>query len=233
MMLSKGERNKIYQPITGSGYAPTEFHLEDYGNKVTIAHASGARFEFSLVDKSPGPFNFTPINPRDEYDVEFSVPDGVHKVIKSYDIDTIATAYLRQWLEEIRLTVDQPDYWAEIGDRGQLLSGIQQEPANTPFTQDEQRQIRELLGKIQTELVEQSQLTHEQIAEVSERLKETAEASERMGRKDWLIYLLGTITALIITATVTAGIGENIFTIVITALAHLFTGGTEPPRLMS
>ena len=75
--------------------------------------------------------------------------------------------------------------------------------------------------KIQTELVEQSQLTHEQIAEVSERLKETAEASERMGRKDWLIYLLGTITALIITATVTAGIGENIFTIVITALANL------------
>ena len=47
--------------------------------------------------------------------------------------------------------------------------------------------------------------------QVEEKLDEAAEASSRMGRKDWFIYFLGTVTALIITSTVAAGVGEHIF----------------------
>jgi hypothetical protein len=69
------------------------------------------------------------------------------------------------------------------------------------------------------------------MAQAEERLDEAAEASKRMGRKDWLIYLLGTITGIVITATVPSGLGEHIFTMVIQGIAHLFTGGSEPPQI--
>lgn len=85
------------------------------------------------------------------------------------------------------------------------------------------------MQEIKNQVREQFALSSEQMERIEERLDEVAEASKRMGRKDWLIYLMGTITALVITATVTGGVGEHILTMVIHALGHLFTGGSEPP----
>lgn len=112
------------------------------------------------------------------------------------------------------------------------MTSIQhQEKANTPFTRDEQGQIAAQVLAIKRQLAEQFELSSEQIAQVDEKLDEVAEAGTRMARKDWLVYFLGTVTALIITATVTAGVGEHIFTMVIHALGHLFTGGSAPPQI--
>jgi hypothetical protein len=102
---------------------------------------------------------------------------------------------------------------------------------NTPFTEDEQRQIAAQLQKVRKQIGEQFELTGEQLEQINEKLDEATEASTRMGRKDWLIYTLGTITALIITATVAAPVGEHIFNLIIHALGHLFTGGREPPQI--
>jgi hypothetical protein len=102
---------------------------------------------------------------------------------------------------------------------------------NTPFTQVEQRQIAAQLRAIKEQVKKQFELTSEQMERIEESLDEAAEASKRMGRKDWLIYFMGTISALIITATVTGGVGQHIFAMVIEGLVQLFTGGSEPPRI--
>jgi hypothetical protein len=104
---------------------------------------------------------------------------------------------------------------------------------NTPFTQAEQEQIAAQLREIKKQVKEQFALSHEQVERLDEELDEVAEASKRMGRKDWIIYFLGTIIALIITATVTAGVGEQISVMVIHGLIHLFTGGSGPPRILT
>ena len=89
------------------------------------------------------------------------------------------------------------------------------------------------MQEIKKQVKEQFTLSNEQIERVEESLDELVEAGKRMGRKDWLIYFLGTITALIIAATVTAGVGEQISAMVIHGLIHLFTGGSEPPRILT
>jgi hypothetical protein len=116
----------------------------------------------------------------------------------------------------------------------ELIAGIQRtDSGNTRFTQDERSRIEAQLQGIAKQLKAQFVLTNEQADRIDEWRDEVVEASERMGRKDWLIYLLGTITALTIAATVPAGVGEHIFTMVIHALGHLFTGGSEPPQVPS
>jgi hypothetical protein len=114
-----------------------------------------------------------------------------------------------------------------------LAEPLSGESSNTPFTLDEQRQIAAQLKAIKEQLRDRFELTDEQITRIDEKLDEVVEASKRMGRKDWLVYFMGSITALIITATVTGGIGEHVITMFVTALGHLFTGGSGPPQILA
>jgi len=137
-----------------------------------------------------------------------------------------------EWANEVKEITDAPDLWAELQRSRELIANIQQaDSSNTPFTQSEQQQIAAQLQAIKDQLTEHFELTSERLERVEETLDEVVEASKRMGRKDWLIYFLGSITSLIITATVVAGVGEHILTMVIHGIAHLFTGGSEPPQI--
>ena len=234
MLLNKRDRNRIYQTIKDKEFEPAEFELEDTGESVTITHNSGSTFEIypevqlyrAAAANEPGVKRAT-----GRYEYKYNVVEGEHATGTTHYIYTIRDLYITEWLDEIRETVGVPDFWDELKRGRQLVAEIQQESGNSPFTDYERRQIVAQLQAIKAQVGEQFELTSEQIAQVNERLDEVAEASERMGRKDWLIYFLGTITALIIAATITSGMGDHIFTTVIQGIAHMFIGGTEPPPL--
>jgi hypothetical protein len=223
MILTKRDRNQIYETIVTLKLDPAEFDLEDNGKKVVITHNSGSTFKFDAP---------TDLITGGTYFFRAMVPNVVDKQAAARGINNLLAGEIYRWLDTIRLTVGTPDYWEEMRSRRELIANIEQaDTDNTPFTENEQRQIVTRLQEIKNQVREQFELTGEQMEHIEEQLDEAAEASKRMGRKDWLIYLLGTVTALIITATVTAGVGEHIFSMVIHALGHLFTGGNEPPQI--
>lgn len=201
---------------------PAECSLERGDELSVIRHSSGSWFSIShkgkdfsgravVVDNGKVFFEFT-----QSYEHEF-------RNVKWH---------LTTWAQEIKKVTDMSDLWAEMRRSRELISEIQRaDSGNTPFTEDEQRQISAQLQAIKDQLTEHSELTSERLERVEETLDEVVEASKRMGRKDWLIYFLGSITSLIITATVVAGVGEHILTMVIHGIAHLFTGGIEPPQI--
>jgi predicted translin family RNA/ssDNA-binding protein len=97
-------------------------------------------------------------------------------------------------LEEIRLTVGVPDYWEELKRSQESIAVIRREDfENTPFTEDEQRQISAQLREIKNQL-NQFALSSEQASRVAERLDDLVEASHHLGRKDWLIIVITTIS---------------------------------------
>jgi hypothetical protein len=242
MMLSRRQRNQVYETIVKSELDPAEFDLEDTGAEVVITHNSGSSFKFSRTEEPSwevpllGEKKYSPIEIRTKVRYKFTarVSEGIDQVGIQTGILLLIAGNIQHWLDEIRLTVGVPDHWAEMQRNRKLIARIERtESANTPFTKDEKRQIAARLQEIKKQVREQFELTNEQMGQIEETLDEVVEANTRMGRKDWLIYFLGTITALIITATVTAGVGEHIFAMFIHALGHLFTGGNEPPHLLS
>jgi hypothetical protein len=240
MRLTRLQRNKIYNAIAAGGLDPAECDLRQDRwrrsgkdnierwrrlgeDEAVVSHRkSGSMFTLGILRTWAG----------DVYVGEHHVVDGNDYNLNAEEsIDNLIPG-ITEWAKEVRLTVDAPDLWAELQRSRKLVAEVQREDvANTPFTEDEQRQIVAQLQEIKKQVREQFDLTNAQIAHVDEKLDEAADASKRMGRKDWLIYFLGTITALIITATVTAGVGEHIFTMFMHALGHLFTGGSEPPQI--
>lgn len=192
---------------------------------VLITHTnSGSTFKFTFVGTGH----------VDIYAVQSDIVDGHHlRFQTAYEIDSV-TPFITEWAEEARVTFDTPDLWVQMRRSRELIVAVQRADfSNAPFTEDEQRQIAVQLRAARNDIAEKFKLTGEQIERLEERFNEAEEASKHMGRKDWLIYFLGTITALIITATVAAGVGEQIFFMVIHGLTHLFTGGSEPPRILT
>jgi hypothetical protein len=190
---------------------------------VVIRHSSGSTFEY-----------YYSVNGNPMYKALSDVVEGTEReyVIERDTIELSPLIY--DWANEIQWVAETPDLWAEMESSQEFIAEIDSDDSgNMSFTQDEQKQIAAQLQEITKQLKGQFELTGEQVKRIDEWRDEAVEATTCLGRKDWIMYLLGTITALTIAATVPAGIGEHLFAMVIHALGYLFTGGSEPPQILA
>jgi hypothetical protein len=225
MVLTRFERNQVYEIIAQSDINVADCGTYASADSTYFAHKSGSEFVFQLTGVSS---NNVPL-----FAIGAQVFDGDTPRMPQVPIPiNLAAPYIDAWAAEIKRVSETPDYWAEMQPSRELIENIQHTgTGNTPFTQDEQRQIAAQLQEITKQLKEQFELTKEQIERIEVWRDESTEAGKRMGRKDWRIYFLGTITELIITATLPSGVGEHIFTMVVHGLIHLFTGA--PPQVIT
>ncbi|MEE1925312.1 hypothetical protein V0R50_26385 [Pseudomonas sp. 148P] len=91
--------------------------------------------------------------------------------------------------------------FSSIPEQARLFGAFESMADQTPFTPKEQADIRSALAQVINEVRNSRLATAEQIAALKEQLDEAAEASQRLGRKDWLNCLLG----LLVSVTVSAG----------------------------
>jgi hypothetical protein len=221
-LFTKPERNEIYDAIARSDLDPVECNLEVSQTIAVLTHNSGSRLEFRVNTNGT------------KFRVHSVIPDVSDKRDEIGLGITWVAPYVTDWANSVKEGVELIDLWADMRRGQEILSDMQSvDSGNTSFTQDEQRQISAQLREIKEQLKERFELTGEQLEKINERLDEAEEASKRMGRKDWFIYFLGTISALTIATTVVPGVGEHIFTMFIHALGHLFTDGSEPPQILT
>jgi hypothetical protein len=221
--MTKVQRNDIFRAVEAGGLDPSECEFGYQGNNAYLQHNIS---NSSLSIGGDG---------QDRYMCYVQVGDNKQTSFGAGDWGGVPPG-IGQWASDVKryveIDAEIPYLWEELGRGKEFLADVQHnDTRNTPFTQAEQEQIVAQLQEIKKQVKEQFALSSEQMEQIEERLDEAAEAATHMGRKDWLIYVLGTITALIITATVEPGVGEHIFAMVIHALGHLFTGGSEPPQI--
>lgn len=182
-MLTKRDRNRIYEAIVQSGLDPTEFDLSGTGNRVVITHNSGSTFEFSRR------------NNMDE--IKANIVEGDNWTVLAAVVTGKLEAQVERWANEIRQTVGVPDYWEELKRQMELVVSTQDKGLkNMSFTTDEMAQIVIQLQKIKKQLREQFELTSVQMEQMEERLNEAEQASKRMGRKDWMLLFSQTVRQL-------------------------------------
>lgn len=99
---------------------------------------------------------------------------------------------------------------------------------NAIFTVTEQAAISNELQEIKEYIKKTYSLSDKQMSFISERLDEAEKASQRIGRKDWLLLFSGTILTLILTDLITPDVAQHVFVMALHALRHLFGGGAPP-----
>jgi hypothetical protein len=148
-------------------------------------------------------------------------------------IDWQAVIYrFRVWLDNIRDCVDymnEPDLWRELAAFKEILDETDFE--NTPFTSTDQTAITARIEQVKEYIRTSGELTSEQISRVEARLDHAEEASKRIGRKDWLMMVTGSILSLVLGDTITPQAAGHILTLLGHGLGHLFGYGGPPPQL--
>ena len=221
MRLTRLDKNKVFEAIAQSSVDPAECNLEPQPFGGMLRHKSGSTFEFGYHEEEGIFWAIATVVDGFRWEIEDS---------PSFD-DLLHT--IPSWADEINQVARTPDLWAELRRSRELVLEIQSaDIGNTPFTIDERRQIVLELEAIKEQVKEQFDLTSDQIASIDEWKNGVAEASERIGRKDWQLLVYGTILNLFAAGALPPELARHILSIVISVMmAHLFLGGGGPPQI--
>jgi hypothetical protein len=86
------------------------------------------------------------------------------------------------------------------------------------------------LAAIKEQIKKTYDLTAEQESKIDARFEEAEKASERLGRKDWILLFGGAVFSLILADIITPDIAQHVLMLTVHGLGHLFLGGPPPVR---
>lgn len=89
-----------------------------------------------------------------------------------------------------------PDLWEEIASASDVAGLEQASIENTPFTEEERSRIEASLMEFARQVQEQNLLASDQISLLNNDVGQLIKASERLGRKDWRLFVLGSLVTL-------------------------------------
>ena len=93
-----------------------------------------------------------------------------------------------------------------------LVAGfVEEDPGNSPFSESELARIVESIRELKEQLMASTDYAPEQLALIGRKLDEIQSASQRLGRKDWLNYVAGTLTATCISASFAPDVTRSLF----------------------
>lgn len=105
---------------------------------------------------------------------------------------------VEKWTRNLLREFQEPDLWTSINDERKLAEGASQTADNSPFTPDEQKRLAQDVREIKEFLVRTYSVNQEQAKFVDDRLNYLTEASDRLGRKDWINLTLSVLMTIII-----------------------------------
>lgn len=187
-------------------------------------HGSHGEFDSFTISVKDSPLYFRVRTMRDEsgwlFDCYYSTyrpghpeptyPEGSKKRFTSTKLPDSSfdqlQAWLSQWLQKqaSRFLADKqkeeddrllPDLWAEVAATSKTTDLAQASVENTAFTAEEINRLETSLNDFATRVQEHNLLAEDQIKLLNEQVTNLVGASRRLGRKDWLIFLLGSLVS--------------------------------------
>lgn len=99
---------------------------------------------------------------------------------------------------------------------------VDDDQSNTPFTTSELDKITESFNSLRSDVSKIQKFTPAQIDLIHRKLEDIKEASQRLGRKDWVNYVAGSLTTLCVSAAFAPEASKALFTAVNSSLRWLF-----------
>jgi hypothetical protein len=112
---------------------------------------------------------------------------------------------------------------SQVSPRFGIAGGFVDEASdNSPFSSNELTHIASSVTNIKKELTQRDDIEAEKLELISRKLDEIQAASGRLGRKDWINYVTGTLTSLCISTAFSPELSKTLFVTVSSAFTWLF-----------
>ena len=220
--LNKQQCIELFRAVEKSGLDPRECELRNLVNKrwTRIIHTE-ARNHIDIACVST-------VKAEPKYRILFD-----HSALYLFWVNIADQAV--GWLELLSSVTEWASQlatrsiWKELAVNYGIPSASRASADNTPFTAPEREDIGKRLRQIPAQVKERFDLTDEQESHIEQKMDELIEASQRVGRKDWLVMVYGAAFSLIAADEVPPHVVQSIVSMIITGLAHFFGFGGPPP----
>jgi len=194
-LILRTQKNEVLAELQARGLSPGEFAWEEVRSK------RSDMLMVSQVRHTPTGYYFMFDFQNDLHFCEYS-PGEVSSEAKAYSGDWVNERNkAREWLDNVKRETSAPDLWAAIAQERQLVSDASRATdGNAPFIPAEQQRIRAGIEELRTYILTTQSLAADHAAFVTRRLNYLADASERLGRKDWINMAVGVITTIVLNA---------------------------------
>lgn len=224
MLLTKRQRNEIFETIAANGLDPQSCTLKDH---FSILHSTEAVIRHRA---SRSHYRIT-MEGANGYRAHKRVGSAVPMRTSSAAEWNRLMANLADWAREVAYEVQTADFWTELGRLPAVLPASQVvDLGNAPFTPGEQAEVSRRVDQVKDVIRrENPELTAEQTSAIEQTLDEVKEATTRVGRKDWLMMANGALLSLIVNELVPPHVVQGVFHLLISGIGHLFGIGGPPP----
>lgn len=201
-IVLNSKRNEVYEQAKARGLNPSEFVWEERASKfinhTMVSVLTHRPTGFYYIFDIKGGLHWAEYSPGPEYAIE-------QILIGSWESQF---RYVVKWLDYLKIEIESPDIWGAISQESELLDATVSDDDNSPFTKNEKEDIFTGLKEIKQYLIDAHQINAEL---VESRLKYLEEATDRLGRKDWINILFSIIIGIILNATVSPESAREIF----------------------
>lgn len=200
--LLKSQANQVLEELRNAGISPLEFKWEDtnspnYGAKHVVSKLVHAPSGYYFIFDNVGEFRsvWSPGMEKEQQRANSSSWNGQVK-------------HLKEWLRYLKREVESPDLWSAIFQESELIEATSSDGLNTPFNPQEKKYILSGINEIKQYLLNAHKLDPELF---EARLNYLAEASNRVGRKDWINLLLSVLVGIIMQAALPPETTREVF----------------------
>lgn len=207
------QKAKIFELISDLQLNPRDFEwveVESIYTRATIVS--------QLIHRPSNFYYIFDFKPTGDYWAEYS--PGKERTIEQILLGSWANQISRTklWLTYLKREVETFDPWAAIKQETEIINATSADNSNALFTKNEKDYILSGINEIKQYLLVAHNLDPEL---VESRLNYLAEASNRVGRKDWINLLLSVLVGIVIAAYLPPETTREIFRFVGTILQNI------------
>ncbi len=213
MQIGKAAKNEIALAIKTSSFSPSDFERDEGDEALSVRHrptSSELVVNYGSVHGGSAKFH-----------VSWSVGE---EPIASRETDRPGLT-VQDWLNQLRLDLDTPDLWADIGKQG--MSALMEGDDNTQFSPQEQNEIEAWANDVK-QRAQQGALSDEHMRLLEAKVDYAVAAAGRTGRLDWLNLTVGAVMGAFAGDVLTPDVARGILQALL-SLGHLF--GHPLPQL--
>lgn len=202
------QKNQVLEDIQGFDLPPEDFEWElaqsNYEGMLVILVSR-------LVQKSTGYYFQFDFLRQDVHACTFSPGQSTITETNVTGVWESQIQYFHYWLGYLKREVEAPDLWKAIAAEKVLSEVSSEQYENDLFSKDEKHRIEVSLNEIKQYLISSRSFSTEQRKYLDARFSYLEDATTRLGRKDWIIIVVGTLTNTIFSLALTPSIARELF----------------------